>query len=489
MTQCPPVSYPAPEGEVCLACPLECASCTSAFACTSCTKTFYRTGDFCVLGRNCPAGTYPDELSQECRKCSPQCFTCYGASSRDCTVCNFEEGYERSEAGEECKEISCADGMYLSIDRVRQLAECLECNEACDSCRGGSHEDCVGCSKGFAVLGTKEGSLVCGKCPLGFVVGENGNCREVCGDGINMGQFECDDGNNVNGDGCSAECTIEKGFKCSSRGTERSVCVDIIPPKAYLSVRRGNLLLISFDETVVIKGTSAMLESAMDVSLRGNCKLTWELASTFPINKALSKLEVRTYPGCSLKAAEDEFVVQFLDTSLIVDRDRNELASAVITAKSARYVYTSGTEQAYSEGIGNAFSSSSMVTLGLMVFITLFQSASVGAFWSFVDMVQLISYLPALSCEVPSNLKAFLTDYLNVKKLVIPLDMLPEFKFNPLSYASEFLLDPLNNQFSLAGYESLSFVFNFLEELTTWVLLFFLYLLLTFLCSFTSKSK
>lgn len=28
-------------------------------------------------------------------------------------------------------------------------------------------------------------------------------CFETCGDGINMGNYECDDGNTKNNDGCS----------------------------------------------------------------------------------------------------------------------------------------------------------------------------------------------------------------------------------------------------------------------------------------------
>lgn len=40
-------------------------------------------------------------------------------------------------------------------------------------------------------------------------------CTEICGDGLDFGHFPCEDGNLVDGDGCSAECTVEAGFKCS----------------------------------------------------------------------------------------------------------------------------------------------------------------------------------------------------------------------------------------------------------------------------------
>ena len=73
---------------------------------------------------------------------------------------------------------------------------------------------------------------------------------EICGDGINLGLLECDDGNNINGDGCSADCRIEKGFKCYKRTKKADLCVDVLPPKAELKVKKGNMLEIRFSEFV-----------------------------------------------------------------------------------------------------------------------------------------------------------------------------------------------------------------------------------------------
>lgn len=37
---------------------------------------------------------------------------------------------------------------------------------------------------------------------------------------------ECDDGNNVSGDGCTADCKPEKGFICTHIGTGASTCAE-----------------------------------------------------------------------------------------------------------------------------------------------------------------------------------------------------------------------------------------------------------------------
>jgi cysteine-rich repeat protein len=45
-----------------------------------------------------------------------------------------------------------------------------------------------------------------------------GSCRPICGDGLWVLREQCDDDNNVNGDGCSSECTVEDGWACGGMG-------------------------------------------------------------------------------------------------------------------------------------------------------------------------------------------------------------------------------------------------------------------------------
>ncbi len=61
------------------------------------------------------------------------------------------------------------------------------------------------------------GPSSCALCSLpGFELSMEGECEEVCGDGVRVGNaHECDDGNTVDGDGCSSSCEIETGYHCS----------------------------------------------------------------------------------------------------------------------------------------------------------------------------------------------------------------------------------------------------------------------------------
>ena len=109
-----------------------------------------------------------------------------------CTVGKIDPGYECKEPGRRCKAKSCSDGI-------------MAYGEECDD---GNSLDGDGCSsrctleEGFRCTTVKNGLTTCDT-PKGY-----------CGDGIVQTGETCDDGNNIDGDGCSAACAIEPNFKC-----------------------------------------------------------------------------------------------------------------------------------------------------------------------------------------------------------------------------------------------------------------------------------
>ena len=63
-------------------------------------------------------------------------------------------------------------------------------------------------------------------CKTGYKV-IDGSCIEICGDGLlmNTSSSACDDGNTMNGDGCSSTCSVEVKYKCENGSdSSSSVC-------------------------------------------------------------------------------------------------------------------------------------------------------------------------------------------------------------------------------------------------------------------------
>lgn len=58
---------------------------------------------------------------------------------------------------------------------------------------------------------------------------DNDGCYEICGNGRTF-NLECDDGNVEDGDGCSSNCEIEKGYACTTSAFAPSVCTIIRGP-------------------------------------------------------------------------------------------------------------------------------------------------------------------------------------------------------------------------------------------------------------------
>lgn len=79
--------------------------------------------------------------------------------------------------------VECNVGTFFD----NQLQKCLPCSDGCLSCK-----DCYDCTQ----------------CrPDYYLHPASGLCIEICGDGKRY-TSGCDDGNNINGDGCSRDCKV-----------------------------------------------------------------------------------------------------------------------------------------------------------------------------------------------------------------------------------------------------------------------------------------
>lgn len=107
---------------------------------------------------------------------------------------------------------SCTVGTFFE----RSVNICLPCPPGCLSCIDAYR--CVLCRPEFTYMVSTE------------------KCVELCGDGKKF-VVECDDGNNMDGDGCSLDCKIEPGYACTGGSPlSKDKCYLISPQSVTLQL-------------------------------------------------------------------------------------------------------------------------------------------------------------------------------------------------------------------------------------------------------------
>ena len=143
-----------------------------------------------------------------------------------------------------CNAVQCGDGRVQASNDGLVVEECDDGNEA----------DGDGCSSSCVV----ESGFLCRNPKTADKTADRGPtvCRNVkCGDGFVDGSNdgsrieECDDGNEADGDGCSAACVLEDGYICTTQNqehgsegilaSERSSCTAVVCGDGYRKVRPG----------------------------------------------------------------------------------------------------------------------------------------------------------------------------------------------------------------------------------------------------------
>jgi len=231
---------------------------------------------------------------------------------------------------------------------------------------------------------------------------------------------------------------------------------------------------IIFSKPVLSKVSSEVLEKSIKVTSGKKCKLTFKLLTTFPKDTILTEVQVNISSQGILRGGE-QCAFTFENKEFITDLSENPLETEVLKIKLPKSTHE---ESEGIKAIGGTINAASTYTIIVILGLSLFQGYAIGSLWHFINMVQIVSYISLLNCNIPNIFKLLLTEYLTVRKVAIPFNSIPDFPFNPLSQFTRFLTEPLNEKFEKLEYESISFIFNFSEELLTWILLGLTYLVL-----------
>eukprot|EP00347_Sterkiella_histriomuscorum_P013569 403364213 len=164
-----------------------------------------------AIVQKCAGYQYYDSKTLSCKECDESCLTCSAGGDNFCTTCPI--------------------GSFLQPPRPQ--GKCLMCNTT----------DLIPPSKS-AVIGLVSY----------FSIGPLSQCIEVCGKGRNYGLLQCDDGNTLNGDGCSSTCSIESGWTCSGgNSTTKDTCKYQKTKLNGIEVTENNQFIVQFTRPVIFR--------------------------------------------------------------------------------------------------------------------------------------------------------------------------------------------------------------------------------------------
>lgn len=79
---------------------------------------------------------------------------------------------------------------------------------------------------------------------------------ETCGDGVRTGSEKCDDGNDIDHDGCSSDCKVEPYFHCAGGLGTQTQCSCMRVRKDFTDLREAEAALyIDAVKTLKTSGT------------------------------------------------------------------------------------------------------------------------------------------------------------------------------------------------------------------------------------------
>ncbi|KAL4494809.1 hypothetical protein ABPG73_004249 [Tetrahymena malaccensis] len=429
----------------CLKCEQNCDSCVNGESCKKCSKDYSLDGDVCV--QQCSGSQYSH--NQVCQKCPLQnCLKCQ--DNKVCAQC--KPGYDIVSG---VCQVSCTDGQFRSLKTLKCTScqsgckvctsligcqecfpryygqqTCSKCDQSCYNCQGSSPNQCTSlntcslCNDPNLYLVdnqtcsstcqddhqnfTKQNIKQCLKlqCPTGFYQVED-NCKEICGDGLNFGEYQCDDGNNVNGDGCSSICEIEYLFICQKESNNgKSICH--LPLSYKVSSQIKNQIILQFVTDIQItqdfvKYLQITLEglksSAYSYTLQ-NSKNSNMIKIDFSFNIQVESIITATIQNDQIQNVE-ELILTKSPKGLYILKATTEKVQM-----NTEYVVQESQKQA-AQSIQTTSKAVSTVVIASLVPITL--SGGITLVASIIDIAQIIKLHRYLDIEFPINLELYFT--------------------------------------------------------------------------------
>ncbi|CAD8104463.1 unnamed protein product [Paramecium primaurelia] len=301
-----------------------------------------------------------------CYKCQDHCIECI---YKDSTIT-------------EC--LKCDSGYFLKDNTCNKCSDkCKECENTPNNCKLCITQDCSVCDNISGLYLDKQLQ----------------SCVTKCGDNIIAGIEQCDDGNNIDKDGCNSKCNIEKDFIC-----KQGVCYE--PPKKKIDFSYKNSTTTSdvdllFNE-LELEGICDKLKINIDEFQQNEFNYT--VFKKSEIQENMLGCEIRfNFFKTILESNLIHLLVPLIKDSnriRILDEDVREIV--IIPRKQ---VYYNQQQQAQAKSIVSA-SSTFTLLLQLIGPLTILLGGF-NFFWTILDILTWINNFYFLNVDYPLNVKMF----------------------------------------------------------------------------------
>ncbi|KAL4505383.1 hypothetical protein ABPG72_002445 [Tetrahymena utriculariae] len=145
-----------------------------------------------------------DVQKLQCKICPLGCDICVYSNQLNMPFCQSCSTDYQQKSGQCFKIQLCQNRNYFD----EYQSKCVACQDNCRQCD--SKFQCKQCDHGYFIMNNQCKPI----CKTGFKWSENNQCEEICGDGLLFKDNGCDDGNNLDGDGCNSSCEVEENYEC-----------------------------------------------------------------------------------------------------------------------------------------------------------------------------------------------------------------------------------------------------------------------------------
>ena len=169
---CPDGYYDSAD-KTCRPCDESCSACRgpSSNACLKCVERLIKFDGQCV--DRCPDGMYVEQVDdgRRCSPCHGSCLACDGPLETNCTKCLGNAVLVEKKCSS-----TCPGGFYSNetVHHNETTRKCKQCDESCQTCRGGGRDSCVSCKTKEILF---DGSQCLTACPIGYYK-EFRSCRK-----------------------------------------------------------------------------------------------------------------------------------------------------------------------------------------------------------------------------------------------------------------------------------------------------------------------